>query len=356
MSNTKSLIPWLVAVLALGGAWMVYQGQSGSNPEQVSDPSQAWFLADFRDQVNQVQRLQLRKGDQTLSVHREGAAWLADDYSNYPLRFEKVREFLLQLASLKNAQRKTSDPGRHAELDLLGPGEAAGAHLQVWSDGAEPTLDLIVGRNKWRPKPGVYLRYSNQDQCWLVEGQFNPQADAKLWMDRQVITLNAAEIASIKISGDAEYQISRPDASTPLTLNVEALEGRSFKEGNPYTALLNSLSWANFDSVEAATAERYQSDPDRVIRWTSFAGAAISMQIWKVEDGACWIRITKTPAADAAAEAADSDPDLSAWAFQFPASKATIWFQGLDDWLAPVEAESENSGDQAPAETEEGSD
>ncbi len=347
MAN-KFAVTALVAALTLGGGWMVYQNFGGTSGNTVESDREGWFLPELRDQLNAVRRIEFIKGDTVVRLQSDGSSWTATDYGGYALRFDSVREFLLQVASLKDAQKKTASPSRHAELGLAAVVEAAedpraygtpqpSTLLKLWTDGAEPELALWIGRGKWQPSQGVYVRLEGDDQCWAAVGQLRAIDDAKRWMDTKVASMPAADVASLEISGDLTAKIQRPDAETDFACDLPAPEGREWKPVNAFTAITSSLSFSNFENVELASAERYQSAATRTITWTPFEGTAIVAELWQV-DGGCWARF--------------SGDEYANWGYYFGSTKADIWFQGVDDWSDESAEEAEEAEEAETVEEE----
>ncbi|MBC8405164.1 MAG: DUF4340 domain-containing protein [Planctomycetes bacterium] len=334
MAN-KFAVTALVAALTLGGGWFAYQNFGGTSGNTVESDREGWFLPELRGKLNDVRRIEFMKGDAVVRLQSDGSSWTATDYGGYALRFDSVREFLLQVASLKDAQKKTSSPSRHAELGLAAVVEAAedprayGAPqpstlLKLWTDGTEPELALWIGRGKWQPSQGVYVRLDGDDQCWAAAGQLRPVEDAKRWMDTNVVSMAAADVASVAITGDLPTTILRPDAETDFSCDATVPEGREWKPVNAFTAITSSLSFTNFENVELASAERYQSAATRTITWTSFDGAAIVAELWQVEGG-CWARF--------------SGDEYANWGYYFGSAKADVWLQNLDAWTDEIQVE-----------------
>jgi len=327
MAN-KFAVTALVAALTLGGGWLVYQNIGGTSGNTVESDREGWFLPELRSKLNDVRRIEFTKADTVVRMQSDGSSWTATDFGGYALRFDSVREFLLQVASLKDAQKKTSSPSRHADLGLAAVVEAAedprayGAPqpstlLKLWTDGAEPELALWIGRGKWQPSQGVYVRLDGDDQCWAADGQLRPVDDTKRWMDTKVVSMSAVDVASVAITGDLITTISRPDAETDFACDATEPEGREWKPVGAFSAITSSLSYTNFENVELASAERYQSAATRTVTWTHFDGTAIVAEFWQVEGG-CWARF--------------SGEEYANWAYYFGSAKADVWFQGLSDW------------------------
>lgn len=344
MPKQKLIISLVVAAVVVVAGWGIHQAKGGGNSTGPSADQEGIFLPELRAQLNDVVRLEMHQGENSLRVHKQGEQWVADDMQSYPVKFESVREFLIQLASLKDAEKKTSNPARHADLGLAtpadpdpglatpatpsAPGTTVTTRLQIWTSAEKPLVELLLGNTRYQPTTGIYLRRAGEDQCWSALGQLRPVTDVKRWMDTNVVSLSTQDLASVQVSGDGAYLIQRADADSPYTLDLAPPEGRALNTASPFSALTASLSWTSFEQVEAASAERYQLPPERTVVWTTFDGTTTTVQLWRLEDGGCWARFEQ-----------DGRAELEPWAYSFPESKAKVWFQQLEDWLEPLPEE-----------------
>jgi hypothetical protein len=346
----------VAAVAALLLAWWLSRpaGDSAEGGE-----AGASFLTGFRDQINEVSRLELEDGESPLKLEKRGAQWVDSSRGGYPVKTEEVKRLLLGLNQLERREAKTSKPELHGELQLAvdGEAEARGKILRLWTAGAEqPAWELVIGKTKWEPVRGLYLRLLNENECWFAAGELQLPFSPTAWFDKEIVNLNQLDVAKVVLVRNGEtFTIARPDGDTPWTL-AELPEGRALKENSPFGSLANTLGMLNFDDVAPATDERFSRDPDMVAEFVCFNGASVRGTGWN-EGEEVWMRFEASPPTaaapapptDPAAEPAAAPPTgptaetvaswsagFSGWCFNISAWKAQALRQPLEDWLEPL--------------------
>jgi len=334
----KNLV--LIAFLALGAAVWVHHSQAPLQAEDLENANTVWVLDQFRSQVNQVNRLTIQKGQDTWHLQRLESGWVSEDQADYPLEFQKVREFLFSLSGLQNPQAKTSQPKRWADLQLDPAGEAKPTgRVQAWVDDAT-VLDLWVGKSRWQPEPGVYLRHEGQDQTWLAQGRLQFPWQLSSWMDTKVISLAAAHVDSIAIRGNLELDLGQDGA----------------EEDKSFANLSSALSFLSFETAVAITHQDFSRPPLRTLTWTTTDGGQVALAIFTSKDGhVAKIALTpsiipsveeapgdtetavETPEDPPAKPQVEADPRWQTWGFSLPAQSAAKLLEGPTDWLAPEE-------------------
>ena len=94
--------------------------------------------------------------------------------------------------------------GPRPRADLLRLVDAAG----------KPILAVIVGHRRVRSQANVpeevYVRRPDENQSWLAEGSLQVDADASLWLDRDVMNIGHDRIASVAVD-DQALVFGRPE-------------------------------------------------------------------------------------------------------------------------------------------------
>ncbi len=330
----------LLVFLALAAVVWAWTSHSSQRPE-AADSSHAFALPDFRESINQVTKLEMEKDGQRLVALRLEGEWVAPEMFDYPLKDDQVRPFLLQLAALDHPEAKTTNPANHGKLELADPGmEGGGTSLRLWNEAGDALLDLVLGKTRWQPKPGIYFRHVGEDQAWSAEGRLQLQTDAKLWMDREVARMPAADFQSMHLAGTEEFHIRRETATDPWILEEELPTGRTLREGNPFAGLAGALGFVNFDGVRPLSEEIFSTPPSRTLVWTTFDGGSVTANLWQEEEIA-WVRLT---AEGTLTE--ETNPLWQDWGWQLPSFKAGVFQQSWEDWLQALPEEEEaNSED-----------
>ncbi len=370
---SKSIRFALFTLCVLAAAWYFHQRQV---PDAVESSAHTWFLTDFRKEVNQSQRLRLEvSAEEMLELDKHGEQWVVQSLHDYPALGDKVRAFLRQLASLANAEAKTSDPQRLAALQLDPEGETKPKHVQVWAQGETPILDLWLGKQKWQPQQGVYLRRDGEEQSYYAEGSLALPYRALDWVELELLSLPATKLQSVRLQdadGHAEFLFLAPEdekkegeeestAAAEWQRQGGVPEGRVWKS-HPFQALRGALSWFRFDDVLPASDKQFAEAPERELTWTTVDHQVVHIRLWpdQAEGQGAWLQLEATLVEEegaAAPESADKpqpgreevekwQQKWAGWAFHMPKFKADLLRQGLEDWLEPLPQEEEAEAEQ----------
>ena len=223
-------------LLLLGGGAIVTVGAAllltpQALQEEVAPPAASLAFPGLAPRLAEAQRIEIRKHDATLTLLRQGEAWVLPEKGNYPVRPERVRELLVGLTELRLVESRTADPGQHDRLgvdDPAHPGSTA-LLLRVLAAEDRPIAELVIGRRRVRTQGNVpesaYVRRPGESQAWLAEGRLPADADAQLWLDRDVANLAADRIRRVLVrrAGEPELLLVRgEEAEAKLRLEQPA--------------------------------------------------------------------------------------------------------------------------------------
>jgi len=188
----------LVAVIALG-AWYVTQRKV-----PTTEITAVALFPGFIDRVNDARRLTVQSNEGTVTVTRAGDQWQVDEFDNYPAAMAKVKQTLLQLASLKILEAKTGKPEKYAQIgveDRSAPGATSRA-VTVADDAGKPLADLLLGKE--RParamnEPGHYVRRAGETTAYLVEGELELPPKTVEWVDTSIVNLPVDRVRQVTI-------------------------------------------------------------------------------------------------------------------------------------------------------------
>lgn len=287
-----------VAVIALAaGLWLNTPrtgGGGGADAGEVGSP-----LAPGLDAaINDVNRILLQQGDQTLTLERDADGWQVAEKAGYPASLERVREFLLDVANARRIEAKTRDPARYPALgvEALENG-GLGVTLQADAGGIDPVA-LIIG-NSARAGAATYVRPIDEPGSWLVSGDLSVQTEATQWLDALITDIAAEQVQSVvirhadgervELAKDARGQNGYTVTNLPVgeSLRYEsianpigsALAGLRLEDVSPRSTLDDGFTargtarFLTFDGL-AVTVSTFERDGDRFIALDAGVDAA----------------------------------------------------------------------------------
>ncbi len=340
MNSKKLSILSVLAVVLLAAAYFLH-----STRQPVTTPGgHGLFLPEFKARLNDVTRVRLAQGEDVTELVLKDDTWVSPDHSDYPIKVERLREFLLHVAGLKEIEAKTSNPDRLVSLELEDPTQegAKSRSLQAWA-GEDQILDLVLGKTRWSPTQGIYVRRAGEDQAWLCEGKVNFDAKSKNWFDRQIVRLGQDKIREVVIerAGEQPLHIHRKTKEDPWELD-ELPEGKELKPGNPLGQVAGSLSFLSFDDVKAAKGVELPEQPAVRTRFTGYDGLVVEVSQWKIADETwCTLRASKAEPSEGVDETVSDDTiaedqkEWDPWLFRFPKYDLDTWSRSVADFLPP---------------------
>src|SRR4029077_9096715 len=110
------------------------------------------------------------------------------------------------LADLTLIEPKTERPELFARLDLDDPANGKSTEIRLNDAPAETIAEWIVGRRRTdrlgTGNDAVYVRKPGADRAWLARGSVDVSGEPVDWLDRRILDIPAARIASVKFTGD----------------------------------------------------------------------------------------------------------------------------------------------------------
>ena len=178
---------------------------------------------DLLDRVNDVATLRVvsRRGDLTLERGADG--WRLRESDGFKVMSIKARGSVLDLASLRFYELKTSRPDKYHKLLLRDIDNANSESKRVTlKDAAGAVLaDLIIGLGKsslpGTDAGGMFIRLPGDKRTWLAQGGLNFGELPSGWLEREIFNISGERIKRV--------EIIRPDGDTlvitkrsPMTL------------------------------------------------------------------------------------------------------------------------------------------
>jgi hypothetical protein len=207
MKRRNLLLLGGAAAAAVGGAILLTPDRTEPPPSSASPlafPGLAPRLAG-------AARIEVTRHEGTLVIERADTdRWVLPSRAGYPVRPERVRELLVGLTELRLTEPRTANPEMQDRLGVDDPGKpgSTAVLLRVLDAQGAPIAELVVGRRRMRVQgnvpESVYVRRPREDQAWLAEGRLPLDADANLWVDRDLANIARDRVRAVTVARDGE--------------------------------------------------------------------------------------------------------------------------------------------------------
>ena len=260
----------------------------------------------------------LSRGPTKIDFAAVNGSWAVVEKGNYPAAQAKMRQLLLGLADLTLVEPKTERPELFARLDLDDPANGEATDLKLNDRIGQTVAELVVGKRRadrfGTGNDAVYLRKPGIDRAWLARGSLEVGGEIVDWLDRRILDIPAARIASIKVTGD---------------------DGAILTFGRAQPAERFAVPDAPPDTKFKPAAD--QPMPDSGVATASFAtfdGLKIDMRLVARENGD-WIAITASGQDAAEAEAKAINAKVGGWSYAVTPDRAKLLRTRLADLVEP---------------------
>jgi len=293
-------------VLLVAGVWLAMH-RSGEQSDLGGSP----VFADLKPALGEVSELRLSKGDGSRTTLRKSAEGWAVVERQYPADASRVRELVLNLASLKVVERKTKDPANYATLGVEAADKPTAGSTLVEIVAGQKTWSLLVG--KAADGRAVYVRKPADATSLLATPFITVDPDQKRWIDRALADIPGTNVhhVTVKFPGGQTYAITRAKRGD-VDLSVTPIpKGRKPVTSMSLGSQLEALTGFNFDDVHEAAAPAANTDS---ATYRTFDGQVIEfagrrdgdkafVTITTHRDPALAAQFAETPAAPATAAA-----------------------------------------------------
>ena len=330
----RTLIALVVlGVVAIAGGW--YFGTAETPSEQRTFNGGKLMFPDLAPRLTDAARIEVSHQGATLVIAKHGDAWGLMDRGGYPVQPTKLRGMLTALTELRLVEPRTTDPAQFSRLGLEDPNgkEATSNLLRVLDAAGKPIVAVIVGHRRVRTSGNVpeqvYVRRPDDNQTWLAEGSLQVDADPQQWLERDIMNIDHARIASVTVKRD--------DTPLEFARDGQKLVLKSPTEHPP----LDDYKLDDLDrGLELLTFQDVQTDKDKVgdkigeSTYTTSDGLAVTATVFK-GDKDIWARFSATGKDKTKDEADKLNARLAGWTYQLGVWKEKTLVPALDDLKAP---------------------
>jgi hypothetical protein len=238
--------------------------------------------------VNDVTKIQLRSTADTVTLEKKGEEWHVAERADYPADFEKIRDLVKTLWSLKAGQEIQVGPSQFGRLKILAPGQGNDAGIEIDLKGEKEAniASLVIGKSIDRSDNATGAAASGRfifnpavkDHVYLVSETFYSVDPLSVgtWLEKAFITPgDLKEIDQAAWSNNPGWKVIRDDPKADWRLeNPQAGEvlDKSFVQ-----SLSNfAPSFTDVRPASTSPAETGLNDPFQ-IRIKAFDGFAYDL-------------------------------------------------------------------------------
>ena len=269
------------------------------------------FLKNFTKNVNNISLISINSFDNNIDLVKEENSYIST--SGYPLKKGIWENLITSLSLLTIEEKKTKDPKRHAELNLLSPElnksdlESEGYATKITLTKKDGSIFSSILFGKTDPSVGglsggQFARMPNDNQSFLLKGAIRMPTSKSDWYESLLFTINNKDFLSASLSNKTKiFKVETEEKilklSYPKNLNFDVDQSK-------LTDIRETINGFYFYDVRKSKTKNLVNLPTLTFETTS--GLVLSLSsVTKNTKGESWIKISaigKKPAAKQIAE------------------------------------------------------
>lgn len=305
MSSKSSNKIYLVLIFTLILiAFAVFSAKKKTAGKYTAEIESSEFT-DFLDKVNDITSVKMVSSGQIFHAKKVDDNWLLPEHDNYPVKFDKVRDIVVNAANLEVLDKKTSDPKRYKELGLEDPMKKDSRAIRIVFEDASGNVleDFIAGRSRKNGGKTFYARKNDNEQTFLVKGEdwLKLTLNPNYWLQSEVFQLSEGRFkqATFDYPNDKDITIYRKESGTYGFDIKDIASGLEKKSNAPLKDAVFSLNTLQLNGVEKADFIKFQKDKTLNVTYSTFDNLDIIVKSTTDDDNDRWIKINFVPTKDA---------------------------------------------------------
>ncbi|HEX3954509.1 MAG TPA: DUF4340 domain-containing protein [Stellaceae bacterium] len=336
--QTRSFLLLVAATIALvaGAAASVMTGN-----REISPPEQARLaFPDLAANLGNLAWMRLSHGSTKIDFTLVGGSWVVVEKGNYPAAPDKARRLLLGLADLTLVEAKTQRPELFGRLGLDNAGSGDATLVTLQDRLGKNVAEILIGKSRHdrlgTGDDGVYVRKPDEKRTWLARGSLDLPTDVVGWLDRRIIDLPPARIASIALTGDDGVALTLRRDSTDAHFAVTDMPADSkIRDEALLAAPAGVLAGLDLDDVQPAADLPLPATGVSTAVFTTFHGLTVTLRLF-AHDNADWVALDASGNGGAAADAKTLEARVTHWVYAIPAERAKLLRTKLADLVEPA--------------------
>lgn len=344
MSPKTIIILAVLAICTTVAAGFAVSFDSGARRDaKVGEP----VFPDLIDQVNEVSSITLKSNFSTLTLDRSAAGWTLRESDSYPVQTVKANGSVLDLASLRFHEPKTTRPDKYTKLNLLDFDTANSGSSYVVVHGKDNAVlaELIVGNSKFNlpgtKTGGVYLRLPDDPQTWLAQGIVNFGGLPSNWLERPIFSISGDRIRRVETRSPTTKPvvITNQDAR-PLAFSLQNIpKGFKLRYKDEPGLIATNLEGLVLEDVRKAGTVSFTAANTNQTAFETLDGLEIIVETTKNKAGT-WTRFVFQTMPDATpsviAEATRLADQTKAWVYQIAEFRTARFTKTMAELIEPA--------------------
>jgi len=243
MSNKR--LSFLGILAAASIVFAVFVSQFVNKSKQASAP--AGYLIQGLDPAA-VAKIVISTDGNTITLNRQQNGFVVENKSNYPASTKTINALITSCLNIKIVEFYTEDESNYEDLGVT---EKSGQAVVKFLDANSQVITgLIIGKDC--PSGGLYYgRLINDSKVYVMDNVPWPGASPVEYINKELVILNKAEIASVTVKSPSDSYTLIPEANGTEVILKETPAGKIQKDSecqSVFSALAN-LSFEDVNKV-----------------------------------------------------------------------------------------------------------
>jgi hypothetical protein len=337
MSKTldKKLISLAIAtVLTVAVAYFVVKEKSSETYELA----ETIFLQKLQGKTSDVASLVFVYQDKKNTIRKINGNWQIVDKHNYIVEEDIIGGMIVNAEQFRIIEKKTDNPARFEPLGLNSPEAKEQVSTRIIMsniDDSQVYADFIRGKQrgfgKLEKNQAFYVRNTDENQGWLVDGKFPIEINADIFLNKSEYKIDKNRIMRVSYNNpkDVNYEISRMMPSADFEISTPAKEAHSRQT-------LNEMGWIlaeelKFEDVKPASLE-VKNNILNEINFKTYDGLEFIIKIVENTEQGVWVVISANGDKDSAKKEAERiNLVANGWVYKVSDRSAEILTKKLVD-------------------------
>ncbi|MDH3531616.1 MAG: DUF4340 domain-containing protein, partial [Gammaproteobacteria bacterium] len=154
------------------------------------------LLPGLKSRANEVEQVRISRsaGEESVTIRRDGGAWVVSDRDDYPADVGKLRQLIIALADASIVEEKTSNPEQYEKLGVDDPAEG-GDGARVFAGGEGFSYEVILGDSAQRDFR--YARLPDQATSYLIDKNPTVPDSVGDWLLPDIVDISAERVRKV---------------------------------------------------------------------------------------------------------------------------------------------------------------